>query len=91
MFLDIDAISLDWRDDINLNRVNHGRSIAIQGNLDPSYLHGTQQEAVSATKEVLREAGNDPGHIFNLGHGMAPNSKIENVKAVLHTVTGGIR
>ena len=89
--MDIDAISLDWRDDINLNRVNHGRSIAIQGNLDPSYLHGSQQEAVSATKKVLIEAGNDPGHIFNLGHGMAPNSKIENVEAVLHTVTGGIR
>ena len=89
--LDIDAISLDWRDDINLNRVNHGHRIAIQGNLDPSYLHGSQHEAVIATKEVLRQAGDGPGHIFNLGHGMAPNSKIENVKAVLHTVTGGIR
>ncbi len=89
--LDIDAISLDWRDDLRLNRQDHGSSLAIQGNLDPSYLHGSQENAVEAAKRVLDQAGEDPGYIFNLGHGMAPDSKIENVEAVLRTVAGGLK
>ena len=88
--MDIDAISLDWRDDLRVNREEHGSHMAIQGNLDPSYLHGSQENAIEAAKRVLNQAGEGPGHIFNLGHGMAPASKIENVKAVLRTVAGEV-
>ena len=88
--MDIDAISLDWRDDLRVNREEHGSHMAIQGNLDPSYLHGSQENAIEAAKRVLDQAGEGPGHIFNLGHGMAPASKIENVKAVLRTVAGEV-
>ena len=89
--LDIDAISLDWRDDMRFNRQEHGGNFAIQGNLDPSYLHGSQENAVEAAKRVLKQAGDAPGHVFNLGHGMAPASKIDNVEAVLRTVAGDIK
>tara|TARA_B100000575_G_C23124914_1_gene651592 strand:- start:648 stop:1682 length:1035 start_codon:yes stop_codon:yes gene_type:complete len=89
--LDIDAISLDWRDDLYTNRRDYGKDLAIQGNLDPSYLHGSQLGAIDAARSVLEKAGNRPGHIFNLGHGMTPDSKIENVEAVLKTVAGGIK
>ena len=86
--LDIEALSLDWRDDLKQNRIDFGSEFAFQGNLDPSRMHGTPQAAVNAAKVVMENAGNEPGHIFNLGHGFAPGAKIECVEAVLRHVTG---
>ena len=86
--LDIDALSLDWRDDLRWNRENFGDKIAIQGNLDPSRMHGSPVSAKIAARNVLEQAGNNPGYIFNLGHGFAPGAKIECVEAVLREITG---
>lgn len=86
--LDIDAISLDWRDDLKANRLKFGKDLAIQGNLDPSRMHGSSEAARQAARTVLSNAGKDPGYIFNLGHGFAPGAKIECVEAVLREVTG---
>ncbi len=86
--LDIDAISLDWRDDLKKNRELFGNDFAFQGNLDPSRMHGSAQAAKEAAQQVMENAGNQPGHIFNLGHGFAPGARIECVEAVLRTVTG---
>ena len=86
--LDIDAVSLDWRDDLRANRVEFGSQFAFQGNLDPSRMHGSPKAAQEAAEHVLRNAGNEPGHIFNLGHGFSPGAQIDCVEAVLRTVTG---
>ena len=86
--LDLNAISLDWRDSLADNRAQFGDKFAFQGNLDPSLLHGSTQMARSATREGLAAAGDRPGHIFNLGHGFAPSARIECVETVLREITG---
>ena len=86
--LDLNAISLDWRDDLAANRQQFGKQFAFQGNLDPSLLHGSTEMAKSATRKVLQAAGDMPGHIFNLGHGFAPSARIECVETVLREIVG---
>ena len=86
--LDLNAISLDWRDDLFQNRQEFGDKYAFQGNLDPSLLHGSTKMAKLATREVLKSAGDKPGHIFNLGHGFAPSARIECVETVLREIVG---
>ncbi len=86
--LDLNAISLDWRDDLAENRARYGKELAFQGNLDPSLLHGSVDAAQQATRDVLSAAGEEPGHIFNLGHGFAPAARIECVEAVLKVISG---
>ena len=86
--LDLNAISLDWRDNLANNRQQFGDEFAFQGNLDPSLLHGSTEMAKLATRDVLNAAGNKPGHIFNLGHGFAPSARIECVETVLREIVG---
>ena len=86
--LDIDALSLDWRDDLRANRALFGDQLAFQGNLDPSRMHGSPEAAQTAARRVLNEAGDAPGHVFNLGHGFAPGAQIDCVEAVLRLITG---
>ena len=86
--LDVNAISLDWRDDLKQNREQFGDQFAFQGNLDPSLLHGATATAKQATREVLNAAGTQPGHIFNLGHGFAPAARIDCVETVLREIVG---
>ena len=81
-------MSLDWRDDLRAYRASHGKRLALQGNLDPTFMHGSTEAAVSAAEAVLEAAGDAPGYIFNLGHGFAPSARIECVEAVLRTVEG---
>ena len=88
--MDIQGLSLDWRDDMRYNRENYGEMIAFQGNLDPSKLHGSTDVAKEAAARVLKVAGGKPGHIFNLGHGFAPSARIDCVEAVIRTVCGDI-
>jgi uroporphyrinogen decarboxylase len=84
----VNAISLDWRDDLAKNRAQFGGQFAFQGNLDPSLLHGSTDMARIATRDVLNAAGDQPGHIFNLGHGFAPSARIDCVETVLREITG---
>lgn len=86
--LGVNAISLDWRDDLAKNRAQFGGQFAFQGNLDPSLLHGSTDMARIATRDVLNAAGDQPGHIFNLGHGFAPSARIDCVETVLREITG---
>ena len=55
---------------------------AVQGNLDPVLLFADWKEVKSRAAEILRRAGGRPGHIFNLGHGILPETPMENVKAL---------
>ena len=84
----MNAISLDWRDNLAVNREQFGDKYAFQGNLDPSLLHGSTETAKLATRQVLEAAGDKPGHIFNLGHGFAPSARIECVETVLREIVG---
>ena len=81
-----EVLGLDWR--VDLDRV--WRSIryraAVQGNLDPVALFAPLEELRKRVHEILRRAGGRPGHIFNLGHGILPETPVENVKAVVEIV-----
>ena len=61
-------------------------NVALQGNLDP-FLLTTNPEAVAAeTRRILASMAGRPGHIFNLGHGVPPNAKLENIRTIVETV-----
>ena len=61
-------------------------TVAVQGNLDP-FLLSTRPEIVAAEAgRVLSEMRGRPGHIFNLGHGVPPNAKLENIESLVNTV-----
>ena len=76
-----EVIGLDWRIplDQGWNAVGSG---AVQGNLDPVLLFADWREVHAGATEILRRAGGRPGHIFNLGHGILPETPVENVKAL---------
>jgi uroporphyrinogen decarboxylase len=77
-----EVIGLDWRiplDDAWRSLAFKG---AVQGNLDPALLFAEWSELRRRAEDVLRRAGGRPGHIFNLGHGILPETPVENVKAL---------
>ncbi|MGA2277560.1 MAG: uroporphyrinogen decarboxylase [Terracidiphilus sp.] len=82
-----DVIGLDWRQplDEGWRSVGHD-SHAVQGNLDPITLFAPVEVLQQRVKEILRSANGRPGHIFNLGHGIVPNTPVENVQAVVKMV-----
>jgi uroporphyrinogen decarboxylase len=81
-----DVIGLDWRQplDEGWRAVGHGH--AVQGNLDPITLFAPLDVLEQRVKEILRAANGRPGHIFNLGHGIVPETRVENVQAVVRMV-----
>lgn len=80
------AYGVDWRLPLGeaWRQVGHGQ--ALQGNLDPALLLSDPDTVRAETIRVLREAGGRPGHIFNLGHGVLPDSSVENVEMMVQTV-----
>jgi uroporphyrinogen decarboxylase len=58
----------------------------VQGNLDPILLFADWKELKSRAEEILRRAAGRPGHIFNLGHGILPETPVENVKKLARLV-----
>jgi uroporphyrinogen decarboxylase len=77
-----DVIGLDWRIPLDEGWVLLENRGAIQGNLDPVVLFSDWKHVKSRAKEILNLAGERPGHIFNLGHGILPETPVENVKAL---------
>jgi uroporphyrinogen decarboxylase len=75
-----DAIGLDWRLPLDEAWAIVGHDRAVQGNLDPTVLLGPRERLFAAADDVLRRAGGRPGHIFNLGHGVLPNTSLEQVQ-----------
>ena len=76
-----EVIGLDWRIPLDEGWRSVG-SGAVQGNLDPVLLFAEWKELKSRATEILRLAAGRPGHIFNLGHGILPETPVENVKAL---------
>ncbi len=81
-----DVIGLDWRVDLDRGWEMAGLDRAVQGNLDPVALFAPRDELERRVRRILDLAANRPGHIFNLGHGILPETPVENVKAVVEMV-----
>jgi len=81
-----DIIGLDWRVNLDDAWQGIGYDVAIQGNLDPAALLARPKEIRRRVAEILRRAGGRPGHIFNLGHGVFPETPVENVIAMVRAV-----
>jgi uroporphyrinogen decarboxylase len=81
-----DVIGLDWRIPLDEGWKLLGNRGAVQGNLDPIALFASQDEIRARVADILQRANGRPGHIFNLGHGIVPETPVENVKALLHMV-----
>lgn len=81
-----DVISVDWRINLDFAWKRIGYDVGIQGNLDPAVLFAPRKEIEKRVKNILNRAENRPGHIFNLGHGVLPNTPVENVIALVDYV-----
>lgn len=81
-----DAIGVDWRSPLDTAWNIIGSDRAIQGNLDPVALLGPAPVIVEKTNEILRRAHSRPGHIFNLGHGILPQTPPDSVKVLIETI-----
>ncbi len=81
-----DVIGVDWRVDIGEAWERLGHNIAIQGNLDPVILFGSADLIGKEAKTILHLVKGRPGHIFNLGHGILPNTPVDHVAALINMV-----
>ena len=80
-----DVIGVDWRIDIDRAWEQLG-DVAVQGNLDPITLLGPPSAIEERVADVVKRVGGRPGHIFNLGHGLVPQTPPDNVKYVVDAV-----
>jgi uroporphyrinogen decarboxylase len=80
------VIGVDWRVRLDDAWRTVGYDKAIQGNLDPAALLAGPADIRRCVKEILRQAAARPGHIFNLGHGVLPQTPVENVRALIEAV-----
>jgi uroporphyrinogen decarboxylase len=80
------AIGIDWTTDIAAARAQVGARVALQGNLDPLALLATPDVVRAQAAAVLDAAGDSPGFIFNLGHGIVPATPPDNVAALVDFV-----
>lgn len=81
-----DIIGLDWRVNLDEGWESVGYDVGIQGNLDPAALLASPKEIRRRVEDILQRAGGRPGHIFNLGHGVLPETPVENVVAMVKAV-----
>ncbi len=81
-----DVMGVDWRLNIDQAWMDISYRSAIQGNLDPAALFAPLPELKAKVHELLKRTGTRPGHIFNLGHGILPETPVESVKAVVQMV-----
>ncbi len=81
-----DVIGLDWRVDLGQAWDRLGGGVAVQGNLDPVLLLSSPEEIRRGVRGVLDAAAGRPGHIFNLGHGILPETPWRHVVAMVEAV-----
>ena len=81
-----EVVGLDWRIPLDTGWQSLGNKGAVQGNLDPVLLFANWKELKSRAEDVLRRAAGRPGHIFNLGHGILPETPVESVKALCNFI-----
>src|SRR5262245_5088621 len=81
-----DVIGLDWRVDLGAAWARLGSGVAVQGSLEPAALLAPPAEIRRRTEQILARAGGRPGHIFNLGHGVLPDTPVDHVRALVEAV-----
>jgi uroporphyrinogen decarboxylase len=81
-----DVIGLDWRVDLDAAWARLGPGVAVQGNLDPAALFAQPAEIRRRVRAILDRAAGRPGHIFNLGHGVLPDTPVDHVRAMVDAV-----
>jgi uroporphyrinogen decarboxylase len=81
-----DAVGIDWTVDIGMARRRVGACAAIQGNLDPTVLLTSPAAIERETSTILESYGDGPGHVFNLGHGIAPETPPDHVAFLVESV-----
>jgi uroporphyrinogen decarboxylase len=81
-----DVLGLDWRTPLDQAWAGVNYRVAVQGNLDPITLFAPEQVLEARVKEVLAAAAGRPGHIFNLGHGIVPNTPVDAVLQVVRQI-----
>ncbi len=81
------VVGIDWRVPLDQARQRVGAHLAVQGNLDPAACVAGRAVAEAEARDVLARAGTDPGHIFNLGHGVLPETDpavLERIVELVH-------
>ena len=81
-----DIVSLDWRVPLDRGWERVGLDRGVQGNLDPAVLLGPAELVCERARDILRRAAGRSGHIFNLGHGVLPETPLENLQLLVETV-----
>ncbi len=81
-----DVMGVDWRINIDQAWMDISYRSAVQGNLDPAVLMAPLPELRARIHELLKRTGSRPGHIFNLGHGILPETPVDHVKAAVEIV-----
>jgi uroporphyrinogen decarboxylase len=81
-----EVIGVDWRFPLDQAWKSLNFAGAVQGNLDPVALFAGEKEVLSRAETILEQAGGRPGHIFNLGHGILPETPVENVRVLVEFV-----
>jgi uroporphyrinogen decarboxylase len=84
--LEVEVVGVDWRSELSQVRRILGPGKAVQGNLDPAALFAAPAELRRHVDVVLDEAGRSPGHIFNLGHGIWPDTDPDAVARLVDYV-----
>jgi uroporphyrinogen decarboxylase len=80
------VVGLDWRVDLGEAWARVGHDVAVQGNLDPAALLAPPAEIRRRVGAILARAGGRPGHVFNLGHGVLPETPVDHVRAMVDAV-----
>lgn len=83
-----DVVGVDWRVPLDVARTRVPANVALQGNLDPALAFAPWDVVAEATRDVLRRNAGNPAHIFNLGHGVMPDTDptvLERVVDLVHT------
>jgi len=81
-----DVIGFDWRVNLAQAWATIGHDTAVQGNLDPVVLLSTPAEIMARAQRILDQVAGRPGHIFNVGHGILPQTPVDNVIALVDAV-----
>jgi uroporphyrinogen decarboxylase len=81
-----DVIGLDWRIPLDEGWAKLGHKCSVQGNLDPVALFSSWEHVCSGADDILRRAAGRAGHVFNLGHGILPETPEDNVKMLVEFV-----
>jgi uroporphyrinogen decarboxylase len=84
--LEVEVVGVDWRSPLSQVRNILGPDKAVQGNLDPAALFAAPDELRRHVDAVLEDAGRSPGHIFNLGHGIWPDTDPDAVARLVDYV-----